>query len=103
MPQAHLICRNHDGIKLVSMPNYTSSAWYIPEDEAKALIGGMIYFHEAKDQPSYFGGRITGYSLCHVEDDQRARIVIELTAVPEGRGQKWSGKKHDMAHYSGVC
>jgi hypothetical protein len=33
--------------------------WKIAKDEAKALIGGKIYFHKHKAEPSFFGGVIT--------------------------------------------
>lgn len=105
MTQAHFICRKSAGIRLVKMPDYTSEAWDIAESDAQALVGGMIYFHETKEQPSYFGGRVTGYRLseAHALDGKRPRVIFEFTALHEARKQAWSGKDHSMAYYSGVC
>jgi hypothetical protein len=103
MPQAHFLCRNSAGIHIVKMPNYVSEAWDIPESDAKALVGGMIYFHETKEQASYFGGRVTGYRRAEGGEGRRPRVIFELTAMREARGQAWAGKDHGMAHYSGVC
>lgn len=102
MSQAHFICRNRAGIHVVQMPHYTSAAWDIPVTDADALVGGMLFFHESKEQPSYFGGKVTGYRLSEGADGRRPRVTFELTAMHEARGIAWSGKDHGMAHYSGV-
>lgn len=33
--------------------------WIIAEATANALVGGKIYFHRHKEEPSFFGGVIT--------------------------------------------
>lgn len=82
---------------------YFSGFWDIPIAEATALVGGMLFLHEAKSRPSRFGGRVLNVSQTIVpEHARRKRVVFEIQALPEGRGAKWRGADHGMASYGGI-
>lgn len=104
MKSAHLICRNAFGVKRASAPNeYTSGSWVISEEEAKALVGGRLYLHESKSEPSYFGGVVldwhkTKRDSAAIEDG----ITFLIVSDREGKGAKWTGADHAMAWFSGV-
>jgi hypothetical protein len=99
MTRAHLICRHFKGVKAVQMPEYESHAWDIPEDDARQLVGGVIYLHETKRKRSYFGGMVTGY---RISDAPSGRIIFLFNAMKEAKGIAWEGRDHERAHYSGV-
>jgi len=51
--------------------------WKLKEEKARKLIGGKIYFHKSRVEPSFYGGTILGY---RVENDgqHQGRIVFEF-------------------------
>ena len=56
MPKSiHFICRQRTGLDCIGGTTYTSGLWGIGTQAAEQLVGGMVYFHESKSQPSYFG------------------------------------------------
>ena len=99
MIRAHFICRHAQGVKVLQMPKYESEAWDVSEDDARQLVGGVIYFPETKGKPSYFGGVVTSYRL---SDAQPGRIIFLFDAMKDARGVAWEGQDHERAHYSGV-
>ncbi|MDY0187513.1 MAG: hypothetical protein RBR16_06285 [Syntrophus sp. (in: bacteria)] len=75
---------------------WESGWWCLDEDKAKGLIGGEIYFHKKLQEPSFFGGIITGY---RVEQDgqHQGDIVFTLQYHSECRNVRtgkygWSKK-----------
>lgn len=109
--QIHFICREKLGIVCIdkALNLYISAAWRLSEDEVKALSGGMVYFHEKKGQPSYFGGAIL--KLDETEElpesapaPGKKRYILTLEAAAKAKGIKWDkrGASHGMAWTSGV-
>ncbi|MFB3926413.1 MAG: hypothetical protein ACE14T_10205 [Syntrophales bacterium] len=56
---------------------WESGWWRLEENVAKQLVGGEIYFHRKKDEPSFYGGTITGYRI-EQDGERRGRIVFIL-------------------------
>jgi hypothetical protein len=42
---------------------WESGWWSMDENNARELIGCKIYFHKKQQEPSFFGGIITGYRI----------------------------------------
>ena len=75
---------------------WESGWWSMDENKARELVGGKIYFHKKQQEPSFFGGIITGY---RIEQDEKyqGRIVFILQYNAECRNVKtdkrgWSKK-----------
>ena len=51
--------------KFVKLPDnkWESCGWNIDENKAQKLVGGVIYFHKKRFEPSFFGGAITDYRV----------------------------------------
>ena len=73
----------------VKLPDskWESGWWNIDEKKAKALVGGEIYFHKKQQEPSFFGGTITGYRI-EQEEQNRGSIVFKLQYNAECRNVK---------------
>lgn len=106
----HFICRGQLGIQVLDKAThrYTSSAWLLKPDDAAAIVGGTVFFHETKSQPSYFGGTVQSVEVTDpLEGDEaepgRKRYVLTLTATRGAKGVKWDrrGQSHGMAWTSG--
>jgi hypothetical protein len=102
----HLINRR-DGASLHGMTQwpgepggFRSCCWHISDDQAAQLIGGWVYFHEAKATLARFGGLILGFELG--EGDMADRKIILFRGDGRSRGVKWRGADHGMAMWSGV-
>jgi len=56
---------------------WESGWWKLNESKAQKLVGGEIYFHKKRKEPSFYGGVIRGY---RVEQDghYHGRIVFKL-------------------------
>ena len=110
MKAVHVICRKEPpsnkplGIFPAPGPNqYTSEAWDFSPDEAEALVGGLIYFHQSKGEKSYFGGEVTAFEVLYREDlAHQQRIKFTLTSRAECRNHPWRGSDHLMAWTSGL-
>ncbi len=61
--------------------------WKLDEDKAKKLIGGHIYFHKKRSEPSFYGGSIRGYRVKQDEPNQ-GRIIFEFEYHSACRGVK---------------
>jgi hypothetical protein len=53
---------------------YRSGHWALAETTAKTLIGGTIYLHEKKADPSFFGGIVTSVEM--VGDGEHAGRIV---------------------------
>jgi hypothetical protein len=56
---------------------WESGSWKLDEVQAKKLVGGEIYFHKKRLEPSFYGGTILGYRV-HQEGENQGRIVFKL-------------------------
>jgi hypothetical protein len=91
------------------MPVFESGIWdtvTISEEDAKRLVGGMLYLHETKKAPSYFGGIVTGYRR-GVRGEDKARKegwIFTVVSTLEGKKKEWSekGRRDINAFYSGI-
>jgi hypothetical protein len=84
--QIHLIEKNRGFTREDKFSQiWQSGYWKVNEDVAKSLVGGDIYFHPAKIKPSYFGGKILGYSVVE-EGEWQGRIVFEFEFTREYKG-----------------
>lgn len=88
----------------VKLPDgrWESGWWNIDESKAKELVGGEIYFHKKQQEPSFFGGSITGY---HIDQDPQyqGKIVFTLQYNAACRNVKtdkygWSKKMKIINH-----
>ncbi len=63
----------------VKLPdNHWESGWWtIDESKARELVGGEIYFHKKQQEPSFFGGTITGYRT-EQQEDHRGKVAFTL-------------------------
>jgi hypothetical protein len=106
----HLICRHgqhgewpesvtHDP----ATKTFSSGFWDIPAEDAEALVGGWLYLHPSKAEPSYFGGPISGFEQVLRDDAKRQkRIAFKFHPNASGRGQRWRGHDHSRAWTSGL-
>ena len=76
MTAIHLIERTDNVRKIDRNKNeWASGGWPVPEAVAQKLVGGMLYLHRGKQQPSHFGGQILSYEL-----DEAGLVVFTLRA-----------------------
>jgi hypothetical protein len=103
MKSIHLKCEDRKSLKCIKMPTFESGYWDIPDADADQLIGGMVYLHQTKNEPSYIGGIVK-----EVRQEKRPehahsdRWLIVFDAVEAGKGTAWRGADHTMAWYSGL-
>ena len=75
MPAIHLIERTDNVRKIErSGSEWESGNWPISEEAAKKLVGGSLYLHRGKQQPSHFGGQILSYRV--EESGPNAGLVV---------------------------
>lgn len=100
----HFICRGRLNLAVVKHPVYTTGFWAIPQDWADRLVGGMIYLHETKTEPSYFGGRVLEWRPATEADttDHAGDIIFTIEATLDAKGKSWRGQDHAMAWTSGL-
>ncbi len=101
MPRRHVICRDQLYLRATAHPQYESGFWDIPEAQARALVGGMLYLHQTKAEPSYFGGQVMGYRVAGPDEVLPGRIVFTVLSQKEGKSMAWEGASHGMAWDSG--
>jgi len=94
--QIHLI-ENADNFTKLRDKVWESGWWVLTEDEAKKLVGGQIYFHRKKSEPSFYGGSIRSFRIKQ-EDPHRGSIIFEFEYREACRGIKadkcgWSLEK----------
>ena len=56
---------------------WESGSWGLDDSIAKKLIGGKIYFHKKRQEPSFYGGTILGYRI-HKDGESQGKIVFQL-------------------------
>jgi hypothetical protein len=58
----HVIEQLNNFVKLPDN-KWESGGWSLDEKKAQKLLGGVIYFHKKRIEPSFFGGSITDYRI----------------------------------------
>jgi len=84
MSAIHLIERENLFSRVAGTSEYESGYWALSENEAQALIGGNIFFHEKQLEPSYYGGAIVGFRVQRGEPYD-GRIDFRFVPQPECR------------------
>jgi hypothetical protein len=56
---------------------WESGWWTLDEDQAQKLVGGEIFFHKKKQEPSFYGGTILGYRV-EQDGEYKGKIVFKL-------------------------
>jgi hypothetical protein len=56
---------------------WESGSWELNENQAKDLVGGEIYFHKKRGEPSFYGGTIVGYRV-HQDGEYQGKVVFQL-------------------------
>jgi len=102
MARVHLICRGGLHLRPIKFPLFESGYWDIGMAEAQRLLGGMLFLHERKSEPSYFGGTVRDVRLARSDEGFDGRIVFTILSQREGKNAKWEGADHAMAWTSGV-
>jgi hypothetical protein len=51
--------------------------WTLREEKARKLVGGEIYFHKSRVEPSFYGGTIVGYRV-QLDGVHRGQTVFEF-------------------------
>jgi hypothetical protein len=94
MNAIHFVCRQRMNVTLVNRPDvFDVGHWDVTSEAAERLVGGRIYLHERKAQPSYFGGRITDWRITHLPDEARsARVTFRVVSDKEGKGARWPAR-----------
>lgn len=102
MDKCNFKCEKHLGINVKPHPFYECGSWDFTEDEAKRLMIGMLYFHNVKAAPSYFGGIVHGYEVVNTNSARSKRNVLILESNLECKKVAWYGRNDVNAHFSGV-
>ena len=97
----HVIEQLNNFVKLPD-DRWESGWWSIDESKAKKLVGGEIYFHKKRLEPSFFGGSITDYRINQDAQNQE-KIVFTLQYNATCRNVKtdkygWSKKIKMINH-----
>ena len=95
--------------------SYISCCWDFKLEEAKTLIGGMIFFHDTKSERSKLGGHVVDVQSVKLDEEtefhkvdpedtskRQTRVMFKFEITPEGREQIWRGKDHSMSWTSGI-
>lgn len=72
----HIVEVKNSFVKL-SNDEYESGCSQLDEAKAEKLVGGDIYFHKTRSEPSFYGGRIINYRL-ETGEAQKGMIVFIL-------------------------
>ena len=94
---------------------YISCCWDFKLEEAKTLIGGMIFFHDTKSERSKLGGNVVDVQPVRLDEEtefhkvdpedtskRQTRVMFKFEITSEGREQRWRGKDHSMSWTSGI-
>ena len=100
MKRLHLKCENYWLITKNDNDNsYWSGAWYFKLESAKSLIGGHIYFHNRKSEPSYFGGQVMNARQILYEG--KNRVEFKFKKLESCKGVAWEGDNTQRTWHSG--
>ena len=71
----HVIEKLNNFVKLPD-DKWESGGWNIDERKAQKLVGGVIYFHKKRFEPSFFGGSIVD---CRVDQSPQYQGKVIFT------------------------
>lgn len=92
-----------EGLTHLGGGKYRSCCWLLTRDQAQSLVGGWIYLHQTKTEPSALGGQIVAVESGIWENAAKQdRVAIIFQAAREAQGQEWRGSDHSMAYTSGL-
>jgi len=76
---------------------WESGCWTVDEDKAKKLVGGEIYFHKNRQEPSFYGGTILGYRV-EQDGEYQGKIIFQLQHMQSCRNVRTgkAGWKKDV-------
>ncbi len=83
-------------VPLKSPGLFRSEYWQMSEDQARSLLGGWLYLHETKSEPSYFAGIVEDVLMEPFKGKPRAVFILRKHS--RITGQTWRGQSHTMAH-----
>ena len=92
MATIHIVERTDTVRKIDKDKNeWETGNWPVSEDAAQKLVGGSLFLHRSKQQPSHFGGQILSY---RVEQSGPAAglVVFKLLASMDCKGVKTERK-----------
>lgn len=92
MAKLHLVDRVDNLRKLKESHlahEWESSCCAVAAGTAEKLIGADLYVHEKASQPSFFGGRITGYRTSE-DPETNGLVVFRFQASNDHREEKTS-------------
>jgi hypothetical protein len=72
----HIVEIKNNFVKL-SNDEWESGWWQLEESKAQKLVGGDIYFHKTRQEPSFYGGKILSYRV-EQDEEYRGRIIFKL-------------------------
>lgn len=80
---------------------YESGFWALGAEKAQSLVGGDVYFHSARANPSFFGGRVLGFRI-QADGEFAGRVVLRLRSEMDHQGVRtgstgWSVEKKIVA------
>jgi hypothetical protein len=88
MPHIHLVERMPNVTKIDREKNvWESKYWLVDEETAQKLIGGQLYLHSGKQQPSHFGGEILSYRV-HDSGEKAGHVIFAVRANADCKGVK---------------
>lgn len=102
VPRIHLVSRNPLHLTALDAAEFESGFWTLYETEAEKLINGMVYLHQKKSEPSFFGGVISGFRLAGGQEPYPGKIVFKVKAQDDCKNIPWEGDKHPMAWMGGI-
>jgi hypothetical protein len=73
----HLI-EHSNNFKMLEDETWESGWWELNETNAQKLVGGEIYFHKKRQEPSFYGGTILGYRVEQGGGQYQGRIIFRL-------------------------
>jgi len=102
MKKLHLVCRNYYFIEPVANEEGVlwSGKWSFNLDEAKTMVGGMLFFHNAKRESSYEGGKVL--EVRNTDHHGKRRVEFKFQSMDEAKGAQWEGDMERRAVSSGI-
>ena len=95
----HFICRRVNAVQRTGVIEikggedmYTSCCWALPYEEARKVIGGLIFLHEAKTDKSAFGGVVLEAYPVRLSPEKYGitdRVMFKFKYFDEARGRSW--------------
>ncbi len=88
MPHIHLVERVPSVSKIDREKNvWECKYWQVDEETAQKLVGGQLYLHSGKQQPSHFGGEILSYRL-QDSGEKAGQVIFAVRADADCKGVK---------------